>query len=78
MSLFRHIKDMNETYIGHMSYAVRLGLALLISGIWFIVHGVLPSIAPPAAFNLDSTYDRVRSVWEYVNRNRSSGSKEKP
>lgn len=75
--MFKHIKEMDETYLRHLSYAVHLGLALLISGVCFVVHGILPSIAPPEAFNLDSTYARVKEVWEYVNRDRSTGQKEK-
>ena len=77
MNLFRHIKEMDETYINHMSYAVRLGASLIFSGACFIVHGLLPSIPPPEAFNLDSTYSRVKEVWDYVNRDRAHGPKER-
>lgn len=73
--MFKHIRENDETYINHLCYAARLGASLIFSGTCFIVHGLLPSIPPPEAFNLDSTYARVKEVWEYVNR--VSGSKEK-
>lgn len=76
--MFRHIREMDETYSNHLIYACRLGAALIVSGACFIVHGVLPSIPPPEAFNLDSTYARVKEIWEYVNRDRQSGPKENP
>lgn len=78
MSLFRHIREMDETYTNHLSYACRLGATLIISGVCFVVHGVLPFIPPPEFFNLDSTYDRVKEVWERVNRNRDVSPKENP
>lgn len=76
--MVKHLDEINETYINHLGYATRLGFSLLISGVCFIVHGLLPTIQPPEAFNLDSTYIRVKELWEYVNRDRHNGSKEKP
>ena len=69
--MFRHIREMDETYTSHMAYAACLGTALLISGACFIVHGLVPAVTPPATFNLDSTYRRVKDVWTRVNRNRT-------
>lgn len=76
MTVFRHIREIDETYASHLTYAARLGAALLVSGACFIVHGLVPAIPPPEAFNLDSTYRRVRDVWVRVNRNRAGGPKE--
>lgn len=76
--MFRHIREMDETYVNHLSYACRLGAVLVVSGACFIVHGVLPFIPPPEAFNLDNTYVRVKEIWEYVNRARDAGPKENP
>lgn len=75
--MFKHLKEIDETYLSHLSYATQLGFSLLISGACFIVHGILPSIPPPGSFNLDSTYARVKEVWEYVNRDRVIGPKER-
>lgn len=74
--MFKHLKEIDETYVRHLGYATRLGFSLLVSGVCFIVHGILPTIPPPEAFNLDSTYVRVKEVWEYVNRDRHADPKE--
>ena len=75
--MFKHIREMDETYTSHLTYAARLGTALLISGACFIVHGLVPAVPPPEAFNLDSTYRRVKDVWIRVNRNRAVSTKER-
>jgi hypothetical protein len=39
---------------------------LILSGIFFVMHGFLPVFNPPVPLNLESTYKRVRGVWTSV------------
>lgn len=66
MTVFRRLRDLDETYFGHLQYAVILGFMLIFSGLFFIAHGFLPAFNPPAPLNLESTYKRVRGVWSSV------------
>ncbi len=47
----KHLRDNNETYFSHMLFAGKAGVYLLVCGVVFILHGLLPLTNVPERFN---------------------------
>jgi len=54
-----HWSDNNETYVSHLRFATRIGIQLVVRGIVFVIHGILPFIPVPASLNLAATLQKV-------------------
>jgi len=51
----RHLKDNNETYLGHLKFAGNIGLTLIIRGVVFVLHGLFPLSSIPKGLNIEDT-----------------------
>lgn len=40
----KHLKEINETYLEHMFYALKYGFKMIFAGIACIIHALLPDI----------------------------------
>jgi hypothetical protein len=58
-----HPEEQDLTYAQHRQFAHRVGLHLLESGLWFMVHGVFPFIEIPRPYDLKSTKDFIICRW---------------
>ena len=63
--MFNHLKYNNETYLSHLRFAVGLGLYLLVSGAFFLVHGILPFVQMPKSLCLKRCREEVEEAWNY-------------
>jgi hypothetical protein len=64
-----HLRENNETYFSHLKFAGWVGLSLILRGVIFLVHGILPIIRVPKIFNLEATVEKM-SEWEEYTRKR--------
>ena len=48
-------RETGETWFQHFRFAVGVGLRMIITGIIFVAHGILPAIKIPAWLNLQET-----------------------
>ena len=51
----KHLKENNETYLSHLKFAATIGLSLMLRGVVFVLHGILPIISVPRELNLEET-----------------------
>jgi hypothetical protein len=57
--MFKHLKDNNESYLSHLMFAGKVGLSLLLRGVVFVLHGLLPLWDIPARLNLENLRDKA-------------------
>jgi len=43
---FQHLKEANESYVTHGSFALKWGFFLIFTGIISILHGIVPALFP--------------------------------
>jgi hypothetical protein len=55
----KHLKKNNETYFSHFKFAGAMGLQLLVRGIAFILHGLLPVCEMPKSIDLNNTCELI-------------------
>jgi hypothetical protein len=70
----RHLEENNETYFTHLRFAGTMGLHLLVRGVVFILHGLLPCVKLPTFLSLGATHDLVR-LWSEKAKNRQNNNK---
>jgi hypothetical protein len=51
-----HLADNNETYWSHLKFAGGIGVRMLYTGAFFLMHGIFPAIHIPQGINLDETF----------------------
>ena len=39
-----HLNGVNETYLQHMRIAFKIGFTMLVTGIFCLIHGLIPSL----------------------------------
>jgi hypothetical protein len=49
---FKHLEKRDITYFHHLKFAVSIGLKMLVSSVFFLIHGVVPIIQMPVGLNL--------------------------
>ena len=49
---FNHLKKRNVTYVEHFKFAFSTGIRMLISSVFFLIHGIIPIVQIPLPFNL--------------------------
>jgi hypothetical protein len=62
----KHLKDNNETYIGHLIFAIKVGINFVVSGVFFMIHGIFPFIPIPKLFNFESMVHKINEWNDYV------------
>jgi|TARA_R100000008_G_C3446877_1_gene97339 hypothetical protein len=55
----KHPHERGRTYWHHLSFATRVGLAMLASSLVFLVHAVFPFVPIPKQLNLESAAKRL-------------------
>ena len=48
----KHTAQSGQTYFQHLVFAVEIGLVMLLSACFFIMHGIVPWIPVPSKLNL--------------------------
>tara|TARA_R110002020_G_scaffold474642_1_gene706532 strand:+ start:537 stop:749 length:213 start_codon:yes stop_codon:yes gene_type:complete len=64
----KHLKENNETYFTHLRFAGGMGLHLLVRGMVFILHGLIP-FEIPKRLDLSNTAEMVNK-WNNYAKNR--------
>ena len=57
---FNHLKEVDLTYLEHARFALGIGLKMLFSCVFFLIHGVVPFIQVPAILNLECMSEYMR------------------
>ena len=68
----RHLRENNETYLGHFRFAGWIGLSLILRGLIFVLHGLLPIAKIPKKFNLEVTIEKL-AAWNVYSKERMKG-----
>jgi len=58
-----HLNEVNETYLQHMAIAFKIGLTMLVTGVFCLVHGLIPSLFKKTGSN------QIAKMYEMVSRN---------
>ena len=58
----KHLNEINETYFQHMSIAFKIGFTMLITGIFCIIHGLIPGLFKKTGSN------QITKMYEIVSR----------
>jgi len=53
--MFKHLQEKNMSYLEHLLFACGIGARLLLTGLVFVIHGLLPLAAIPKRLNLEET-----------------------
>jgi len=56
---FKHLEKRDTTYFRHFKFACSIGLKMLASSIFFLIHAVIPIIQIPASLSLKSMADHL-------------------
>jgi hypothetical protein len=58
----KHLNEVNETYFQHMFIAFKIGFTMLITGIFCIIHGLIPGLFKKTGSN------QITKMYEIVSR----------
>ena len=72
----KHLKEHNETYSSHFKFAIKIGLALLLRGVIFIIHAFVPFIKIPVKLNLDATSNKMKFWCFYADFRKTKKNRE--
>ena len=39
-----HLNEVNETYLSHMFVNLKIGLSTIVTGLKFLIHGIIPAL----------------------------------
>lgn len=67
----KHLKKNNETYLSHMLFAGKIGLTLILRGVVFMLHALLPICELPKSLNLEGTSKKLHEWNEYAIRRKT-------
>jgi len=59
----KHLNEVNETYFQHMRIAFKIGFTMLVTGVFCLVHGLIPSLFKKTGSN------QIAKMYEMVSRN---------
>ena len=62
----KHLKENNETYCGHLVFALKIAAHLYLTSCFLLIHGVFPCWEQPKKFSLDSTCKKIQRWNEYA------------
>ena len=58
-----HLNEVNETYLQNMRIAFKIGFTMLVTGVFCLVYGLIPSLFKKTASN------QIPKMYEMVSRN---------
>ena len=58
-----HLNEVNETYFRHMRIAFKIGFTMLVTGVFCLIHGLIPSLIKKTGSN------QTAKIYEMVSRN---------
>jgi len=58
-----HLNEVNETYFQHMRIAFKIGFTMLVTGVFCLIHGLIPSFFKKTGSN------QIAKMYEMVSRN---------
>ena len=58
-----HLNEVNETYLQHMAIAFKIGLTMLATGVFCLIHGLIPGLFKKTGSN------QIAKMYELVSRN---------
>ena len=59
----KHLNEVNETYLQHMRIAFKIGFTMLVTGVFFLINGLIPSLFKKTGSN------QIAKMYEMVSRN---------
>ena len=60
MNIFtKHPHSRGKTYWQHFKFAVKVGMTMLASSLFFFIHAIFPFISIPKKLNFDATIRRL-------------------
>ena len=57
-----HLNEVNETYLQHMIVAFKIGFTMLLTGIFCLIHGLVPGLFKKTGSN------QISKMYEMVSR----------
>ena len=58
-----HLKEVNETYFQHMTIAFKIGFTMLVTGIFCLMHALIPGLFKKTGSN------QIAKIYDMVSRN---------
>ena len=58
-----HLKEVNETYFQHMAIAFKIGFTLFVTGIFCLIHALIPGLFKKTVSN------QIAKIYDMVSRN---------
>ena len=58
-----HLKEVNESYLQHMWIAFKIGFTMLVTGVFCLIHGLIPGLFKKTDSN------QIAKMYEMVSRN---------
>jgi hypothetical protein len=65
----KHLKENNETYLSHMTFAAKMSIHLFIRSVFFMFHAIFPFFNVPESLNLNNTCKLI-TKWNQYAKNR--------
>jgi len=65
----KHLKENNETYLSHMTFAAKMSTHLFIRSVFFMFHAIFPFFDVPESLNLNNTCKLI-TEWNQYAQNR--------
>jgi hypothetical protein len=59
----KHLDEVNETYFQHMRIAFKIGFTMLVTGVFCLIHGLIPVLFKKTGSN------QIAKMYEVVSRN---------
>ena len=59
----KNLNEINETYFKHMRIDFKIGFTILVTGIFCLIHGLIPSLFKKTGSN------QIAKMYEMVSRN---------
>ena len=66
----KHLKENNETYLSHLTFAAKMSIHLFIRSVFFMFHAIFPFIDVPESFNLNNTCKLITKWDKYAKKRR--------
>ena len=58
-----HLNEDSETYFRHMRIALKIGITILVRGVFCLIHGLIPGLFKKTGSN------QITKMYEMVSRN---------
>ena len=58
-----HLNEDSETYFQHMRITFKIGITLLVTGVFYLIHGLIPGLFKKTGRN------QITKMYEMVSRN---------